>query len=372
MIPLSRPHIGKEEIKAVRDVLKSGWLAHGPKVKEFEKRFADYIGVRHAISVNSCTSALELVIKALGIKGEVILPSFTFVASANAVVTAGANPVFVDIEKDTCNINPQKIEARITPNTKAIMPVHFAGHPCEMKQIMEIAEKNNLQVIEDSAECIGGLYDGKKTGSFGIGCFSFFPTKNITTGEGGMITTDDEDLAEKLKAIKAHGIPTTTHDREKSARPWARAAEYAGHNYRLCDINAAIGLEQLKKLDRLNTKRIRLAKYLSKNLADNKRLQVPTIRKGCTHVFQMYTIKLEPTVDRGDFVRRLNEMGVQASVHFDPPAHLQPFYTRLGWKKGDLPVTERVSERIVTLPHFPSMKKEDADVIVEKVNSILK
>src|SRR3989344_6438765 len=234
-IPLCIPDIGDEEVNSVKEVLKSGWLVHGPKTKEFEKKFAGYTGTKKAISVNSCTSALQLVIQALGLKGEIIVPSFTFVASANAIVTAGCKPVFCDIDYDTCNIDPKKIEEKITKKTSAIMVVHYAGQSCEMDKIMEIAKKHNLVVIEDSAECIGGTFYGKKAGSFGIGCFSFFPTKNMTTGEGGMITLNDEKLAEKIKALSVHGILSTTFEREKKEKPWLRAASYAGYNYRMSD-----------------------------------------------------------------------------------------------------------------------------------------
>ncbi|MFH1978384.1 MAG: DegT/DnrJ/EryC1/StrS family aminotransferase [Candidatus Aenigmatarchaeota archaeon] len=368
MIPLGKVEIDENEIDAVKDVLNSGWLAHGPKTKEFEKMFAEYIGTKHAISVNSCASALHLAIECLGIKGDIILPSFTFVASANTIVTAGSNPVFVDIEKDTCNINPHEIEKKITDKTKAIMPVHFAGHPCDMKHITEIAEKNNLVVIEDSAECIGGEFNGKRTGSSGIGCFSFYPTKNITTGEGGMITTNDDDFAQKLKTLKAHGISSTAYEREREERPWLRAAVEAGYNFRMCDINAVIGIEQMKKIDEFNKKRIESSNYLTSKLDENK-LEVPTIREGCKHVFQMYTIKLNPSINRSHFVKHLREEGIQASVHFDPPVHLQPYYANRGWKKGDFPVTEDVAEHIVTLPMFPSIKREDLDRIAQVINS---
>ncbi len=370
MIPLAKPYIDEREISAVVEVLKSGWLTHGPKVKEFERMFAEYIGTKYAIAVNSCTSALQLVMEVLNIKGEVILPSFTFVASANAIVTSGAIPIFVDIVEDTYNIDPNKIEERINKRTQAIMPVHFAGHPCDMKPIMEIAEKHNLHVIEDSAECIGGLYNNKKTGSFGIGCFSFFPTKNITTGEGGIITTNDDSLEERIKILRAHGIPSMTHEREKSKKPWLRSATEAGYNFRMCDINAAIGIEQMKKIDDMNKKRIEVARYLSKKLTNNK-ITKPTIHKNCRHVFQIYVIMLDTSINRIDFIKKVMEKDIQASVHFDPPVHLQPYYTNIGWKKGDLPITEHVSEHVVTLPLFPSITKRDLDFISQIINSIL-
>jgi len=368
-IPLCKPFIGDEEIQLVQEVLKSGWLAHGPKTKQFEQDFAKCIGVKKAVSLNSCTSALYLALKALDIKGEIILPSFTFVASANAIVTAGAKPVFADIDYDTCNINPREIEKKITDKTEAIMPVHFAGQSCRMDEIMEIAEKNNLMVIEDSAEAIGATFKGKKTGSFGIGCFSFYPTKNITTGEGGMVTTNDEELANIISTLRAHGISSSTFEREKKQKPWLRAAVLAGYNFRLCDVLAAIGVVQLKKIDEMNEKRRKHAEYLSKNLKSDK-IDLPVEDKDCKHVYQMYTIKVKG-INRTTFVRKLNDKGIQASVHFDPPVHLQPYYLNMDCK-GKLPVTEKVSDSIVTLPMYPSMTKEELDYIITSVEEAIK
>ena len=371
-IPLCIPYIGEEEYEVVKGVLESGWLAHGPKNKEFEENFAKYIGVKKAISQNSCTSSLQLVLQAQGIKGEVILPSFTFVASANAIVNAGCKPVFADIEHDTCNIDPEQIKKKITDKTKAIMAVHFAGQSCKMDEIMEIANEHGLMVIEDSAECIGGLFNEKKTGSFGIGCFSFYPTKNLTTGEGGMITTNDEILANKISALTAHGIPKSTFERDKQEKPWIRAAKYPGYNYRLCDILAAIGLVQLKKLDKMNESRRKHAQYLNKGLENIEAIETPVELGKCKHVYQMYTIKLLSNhIDRTKFITKLRENGIGASVHFDPPVHLQPYYLSFGYK-GKLPVTEKVSNSIVTLPMYPQLKKEELDYMISSVEGALK
>lgn len=365
IIPLSIPEICEEEINLVNEVLKSGWLAHGPKGKEFEHNFAKYIGMKHAISLNSCTSALHLAIQAQHITGEVILPSFTFVASANSIVTAGAKPVFADIDYDTCNINPEKIRMAITDKTEAIMPVHYAGQSCKMDEIMEIAQEHNLKVIEDSAECIGGNFNNKKTGSFSTGCFSFYPTKNLTVGEGGMITTDDHILAKKIEALRAHGIPSSTFERERKEKPWVRAATYAGYNFRLCDILASIGIAQLKKLDTMNEMRRRHAAYLNKRLGDVNGIDMPVELKGCKHVYQMYTIKLHEHIDRTRFISQLRAAGIGASVHFDPPVHRQPYYEK--YSNNDLKVTERVADSIVTLPMYPSLKKEEIDYVADNV-----
>jgi perosamine synthetase len=368
-IPLCIPSIGKEEIALVEEVLKSGWLAHGPKNSQFEKNFAEYIGVEHAVSLNSCTSALQLALQAQNITGEVIVPSFTFAASANAIVTAGAKPVFVDIEYDSCNIDPIKIKEAISKKTQAIMPVHYAGQSCKMDEIMEIAKKYSLKVIEDSAETVGGTFKGKKTGSFGTGCFSFYPTKNITTGEGGMVTTNDRELAEKVKALRAHGITSTAFEREKKEKPWLRAAEYAGYNYRLCDILAAIGIVQLSKVDKMNELRRKHAEYLTKNLKDIKGIATPVEHKDCRHVYQMYTIKLKDGLDRTRFIQKLKEKGIGATVHFDPPVHEQPFYKNFA--HSSLKVTEEVSKTIVTLPMYPDLKKEELDFMIDSTSSIV-
>lgn len=369
-VPLCIPDIGEEEIEAVKEVIKSGWLAHGPKTILFQEKFAEYIGTKHAVSCNSCASALQLAFMAKGIKGEVIVPSFTFPASANSIVVAGARPVFADIDYDTCNIDPKKIEEKITPNTKSIMPVHFAGQSCRMDEIMEIAEKHNLAVIEDSAECIGGTFKGKRTGTFGIGCFSFYPIKNMTTGEGGMITTDDEQVARKAATIGAHGVSTTALEREKHEKPWLRVAEVAGYNFRMSDILAAIGVVQLKKVEQMNDKRRAHAKYYSKNLQGNDTIDLPVEDADCKHVYQMYTIKVKG-VDRTKFISLLKQNGVGASVHFDPPVHLHPFYK--GYcKEGELPVTEKVSQTIVTLPMYPQIRKEELDHVISSIEGAIK
>lgn len=370
MIPLCVPYLDKNELEAVKKVLDSGWLTEGPKNKEFEEKFAKYIGTEYAVSLNSCTSALQLIIEALGIKGEVVLPSFTFVASANAIVNAHATPVFADIDYDTCNIDSEKIEQKITKKTEAIMPVHYGGQSCEMDKIMRIARKYKLAMIEDSAETLGGTFKGKMTGTFGIGCFSFFPTKNMAIGEGGMVTTNDKNLAQKIRTLAGHGIPKTTAQREKEKKPWLRAAIMAGYNFRMSNVLAAIGVEQLKKVDKMNTLRRKHAAYLNKHLKNIKGIEIPTKAKGCKHVYQMYTIKLK-SGNRDKFVLELKKQGIGASVHFDPPVHLQPFYrTKYGHKKGDFPITEKVAKSIVTLPMHPALTKKELDYIIIKIKKI--
>lgn len=368
-ISLSTPYLDDKETEAIKAVLKSGWLTEGPKNKEFEEKFAKFIGTKHAITLNSCASALFAVVKILNIKGEVILPSFTHMASANAIVTAGAKPVFADVEWKSCNIDPKDIQKKITKKTQAIMPVHFAGQSCQMLKIMALAKKYRLKIIEDSAEAIGAEYGGKKTGSYGTGCFSFFPTKNLTTGEGGMITTDDPVLAKKIRTLIAHGVATSAFERQKSEKPWLREAVLPGYNFRMSNVLAALGVEQLKKINRMNSLRRKHAKYLSSHLRKIKGIEVPFEENHSKHVYQMYTIKVNPKI-RDALVINLRKKGIGASVHFDPPVHLQPFYKKTyGYKKGDLPVTEKLSSSIVTLPMYPGLTRKDLDFIIYEIRN---
>lgn len=371
MIPLSKPHLGLKELRTIEKVIKSGWLTHGPKNEELEESFAKYIGVKHACSFNSCASALFLAVKALGIKGEVILPSFTFVASANAIETAGAIPIFADINVHDFNLDPESLEDKITPRTEAILAVHIAGRSCDMEKIMKIAEKRKLAVIEDSAEAIGAEYKGKKTGAFGIGCFSFFPTKNMTTGEGGMLTTNDEKIAKFAKTLGAHGISKDTYVRQKTKKPWLRGATLAGYNFRMSNILAAIGVEQLKKLDVMNAQRISHAEYLNKNLRDLK-IDVPYSEKNYKHVYQMYIISVNPRL-RNRMFKYLIKNGVAATVFSDPAVHLQPYYQRkYSFRRGDLSNAERAAESNIVLPMFPQLTKSELHHIILTIKDFLK
>jgi len=369
MIPLCIPTVDKREIDAVSEVLSSGWLAHGPKNEEFERLFSDFIRTKYAVTLNSCATALHAALVALNITGEVLVPSFTFVASVNAIVTAGATPVFVDVVYDTGNMDSRKIEQKITKKTQAIMVVHFAGQAADMDPIMRIARKYNLRVIEDSAEAIGAEYKGKRTGSIGdVGCFSFFPTKNITTGEGGMITTNSKKLAERIRTISGHGISKTTLKREKEKKPWFRSATEAGYNFRMSNILAAIGVVQMGKLTQMNMLRRKHATYLSKKLSDLP-LTTPTEIEGCTHVYQMYTICVSAK-RRDSIVHALRSRGIGASVHFDPPVH-QNYYYLSSKNKKDLIVTEKLSKEIITLPMYPGLRKEELDYIITSLQEIL-
>ena len=371
-IPLCIPNIDEREEKAVLEVLKSGWFAHGPKNKEFEEDWARKFGVKHAVVMNSCASTLHAAIAAHNIKGEVIVPSFTFVASVNAIITAGATPVFVDIEPDTHNIDPSKIEDLITSETEAIMPIHWAGQVCNMTAVMEIAQKHNLVVIEDSAESIGGQHKGKLGGTFATGCFSFYPGKNMTTGEGGMFTTNDDEVAEKARTLMGHGISKTTLDRHTGeAQPWIRSAIMPGFNFRMSNILAALGVVQLKKLDEMNEKRRQHAAYYMEGLKGNNAIELPFEHPDSYHTWQMFTIKVKDAHKRDDFVMALRENGIGASVHFDPPVHLMPVYNKVK-NAENLPITEDVFKRVVTLPMFPQMTNNQLDYVIEHTNHFFK
>ncbi|MBU6415114.1 DegT/DnrJ/EryC1/StrS family aminotransferase, partial [Patescibacteria group bacterium] len=354
MIPLSKPFLGKEEYRAALDALKSGWLIHGPKNDEFETRFAKYVGVKHAVSLNSCASALQLAVEANRIEGEVIVPSFTHMASANAILRAGAHPVFADIEQKTCMFDPQSVEAAINKKTEAIMVVHFGGATANVDVLLKICKKHKLLLIEDSAENAGGSWKKKKAGSFGTGCFSFFPTKNMTTAEGGMLTTNDSDVARRARIIAGHGVASSFLSREKQKKFWIREAILPGLNFRMSNVQAAIGVEQLKKLDLMNRMRRQRASLLTKLLQPLSGVFLPHHDPRAHHVYQMYTVQV-PEKIRDEIVFALRKRGIGASVHFDPPVHLQPQYRSKKFRRVPLPVTESVSKSIITLPMYPGM-----------------
>ena len=359
MIRIASPLIGNEEIKAVREVLKSGLLAQGPKVKEFEERIAEYIGVKYGIATSSGTTALHTALLAAGIKpgDEVITTPFTFIATANSILYCNAKPVFADIDEKTFNINPDEIEKKITEKTKAILPVHLYGQPADMERILEICETHNLLLIEDAAQALGAEFNNKKVGSFGIcAIFSFYPTKNITTGEGGMIVTNDENLAERCRKIRNHG---------EYQRYFV---DSLGYNYRMTDIAAAIGLTQFRKLEKFNKKRIKNAKFLTKHLKDIEEIEVPFVDKRVKHVFHQYTIK---TSRRDELKEFLEKRGIQAVVYYPLPIHKQKFYQDLGYKET-LPVAESIALKVLSLPVHQNLKKEDLEFIVESIREFFK
>ena len=305
-VPIAKPIIGEEEIENVVEVLKSGMIAQGPKVAEFEEKFAEWVGAEYGIAVNSGTAALHVALLSCGIGegDEVITTPFTFIASGNSILYTGAKPVFADINLDTYTMDPNSIEALITENTKAILPVQLYGQSADMEKINEIAERHGLIVIEDAAQAHGATCNGEKVGSLGdISCFSFYPTKNMTTSEGGIITTDDEDLAENARMFRAHGASVRYHHDE------------IGYNFRMTDISAAIGLAQLDKIDEFNEKRIQNAAYLNEGLKDVDGVITPYCAEDSKHVYHQYTIRVEKG-NRDDWVDIINKCGVGTGIHY--------------------------------------------------------
>ncbi len=355
-VPIAKPIIGEEEIENVVEVLKSGMIAQGPKVAEFEQKFADWIGTKYAIAVNSGTAALHVALLSCGIgKGdEVITTPFTFIASGNAIVYSGAKPVFADIDLKTYTLNPESIEDLITENTKALLPVQLYGQSANMERINEIAEKHGLIVIEDAAQAHGAICNGKNVGTMGdMACFSFYPTKNMTTSEGGIITTDDEDLAENAKMFRAHGATVRYHH------------DAIGYNFRMTDISAAIGLAQLDKIDGFNDKRIANAAYLNEGLKDVEGVVTPYCAYDSKHVYHQYTIRVEKG-ERDDWVDIINGCGVGTGIHYPIPLYNQPIYKSLGFG-GDCPNAELAADNVISLPVHPSLTKEDLDLVIEAV-----
>jgi perosamine synthetase len=355
MIPIAKPYIGNEELLAVAEVLESGHLAQGRAVAKFEAAFASYCGVAHAVATSSGTTALQAALWAhgMGPGDEVITTPFTFIATANSIVSTGAKPVFVDIDEDSLNIDPHLIESSITPRTKAIMPVHLFGNPCDMGAIMSIAAKHHLTVIEDACQAHGATIGARKMGAFGTGCFSFYPTKNMTSGEGGMVTTDDESVAERVRLIRNHG----------SSERYLHTT--LGYNLRMSDVHAALGVIQMGRLEDFTRRRISNAQYLIENLSD---VILPQIQQGCMSVFHHFVIRV--TGDRDGFVQRLRERGVDAGVYYPMPIHKQPVYRDMGYEDS-LPVAERVSNEVVSLPVHPELSEEDLETIVKAVKDSL-
>lgn len=368
-IPLCVPSIDKKEYEIVKKILKSKWLTHGKYNHLFEENFSKYLGVKYALSLNSCTSALELAIKANNLKkvDEVIVPSFTWVASANAIINGGATPVFCDSNIDTRNTTAENIEKCITKKTKALMIVHYGGQSCEMDKILKLVKKYKLLLIEDSAETIGSKWKNKMAGSFGIGCFSFFPTKNITTGEGGMITSNDKKFIDKCKLLIAHGIDKSTFQRENANKPWVKISVLAGHNFRLSNLLAGIGYEQLKKLKKLNMQRMKVAKKYLKNLKDIPNIILPITSNLATHTYQTFSI-LVPKEKRENLLIYLNSRGIGASVHFTPALHQQKLFKRYKKKNVSLKNAEILSARLVSLPIYPDMNDQDINFVCKKLN----
>lgn len=360
-IPLSKPFIGEEEMKAVQDVLKSGQLSLGPKTIEFEKMFASLIGVKYAAAVSSGTAGLHLCIKTLGLKegDEIITSPFSFIASANSIIYERAKPVFVDIDEKSLNMDPDKIEEKITKKTKAMLAVHIFGQPCEMDKIMAIAKKHNLAVIEDACEAICAEYKGRKAGTFGVASvFAFYPNKQITTAEGGMICTDDEKLYRIFKSLRNQG---RSEDSE-----WL-SHEFIGYNCRLNEMSAALGVEQLKKINKIIKMRDAVAEKYNEQLKQIKGITILSKIKDTARSWFVYVIRLDKNINRKKVIEYLKAEGISTNIYL-PPIHLQPIYKKMfGYKEGDFPVCERVSSSTLALPFYTQMSDEEITYVCEKL-----
>ena len=356
MIPIAKPLIGDEEKQAVLQVLESGMLAQGPAVEAFEHAFAELCGVEHAIATSSGTTALHVALLAHGIGpgDEVITTPFTFIATANAILYAGARPVFVDIDPATYNIDPSLIEAAITDRSKAILPVHLFGLPADMDPLLEVAGRHGLVVIEDACQAHGATYGDQRVGSFGSGCFSFYPTKNMTSAEGGMITTGDAAFAERCREIRQHGMRRRYYH------------DSLGYNFRMTDVHAAIGLAQLRKLPGYNQARGANAAYLNQHL---RGVTTPSTPAGRTHVYHQYTVRIA-CAQRDIVLDGLHAQGVGAGVYYPVPVHHQRVYRELGYDDR-LPHAERAAQEVLSLPVHPALTGEDLERIASAVNGLV-
>jgi len=376
-VPLSDIDIGEDEIQAVAEVLRSRWLSMGPVTEEFERRFAEYVGVKYAFAVANCTAALHLASLAidLGPGDRAICPSLTFVATANAIRYVGAEPVFADITSvDNLNISPEDIERKIDSSTKAIYVVHYGGYACAMDSILSIARCHNLYVIEDAAHALGAATYGqldknigqtkmlRQCGAIGdIGCFSFFANKNMVTGEGGMLTTNGDDLAERIRLLRSHGMTTLTWDREQG-HSFSYDVVELGYNYRFDEMRSAIGLVQLKKLEANNNRRAAVTGLYKERLADIAEIHIPFREVSSKPSYHLFPILLRKGIDRSAFMEFMRGNGIQTSIHY-PPIHTFSAYKNSCESAHNLQITEEIQKRIVTLPLYPELEERDVDYV---------
>ncbi len=376
-LPFHVPDIGEEEIQSVVETLRSGWLTTGAKTKQFEEEFAQRIGARYAVAVNSCTAALHLALEAIGIRegDEVIVPTMTFAATAEVVHYFKARPVPVDCRGDTLNIDLDQIKKALSPRTKAIIPVHFAGQPCEMDGILEIARLHNLKVIEDAAHALPARYRGKMVGTIGdITCFSFYSTKSITTGEGGMATTENSEWAERMRMMGLHGISRDAWKRYTSQGSWQYEICYPGYKYNLTDIAAALGIPQLRKCDHFGKIRQHYATIYNEGFKAIPEITVPHVAEGVEHAWHLYVIQLDLDrlrIGRNEMIDILKKHGIGSSVHFIP-LHLHPYYRdTYSYRPEDFPMASAVFNRIISLPLYSKMTEANIHHVIEVVTRLM-
>lgn len=372
MIPITRPCLGEEEVVAAGDVIRSGWLTQGKRVAEFERYVADYVGARHGIAVSNCTTALHLSLLAAGVRpgDEVICPSFSFIATANAIVHAGATPVFVDIDPRTYNIDASGVEDAITSRTKAIVPVDQIGLAADLDHIRTLARRYQLAIVEDAAPALGATYGAERVGSRSqLSCFSFHPRKSITTGEGGMIMTDDDDLAARLRRLRSHGASISDLARHSSERVEIETYEELGVNYRMTDIQAAIGVAQMAKLERILGARALVAERYWEMLADEDRVVLPYAPPECRHTYQSFCIRVASEDVRAKLMAHLAQQGI-ATRRGVMAIHLEPLYRRQ-FPSYSLPVTERATKETMLLPLYAQMTEEEQQTVVDALHRAL-
>lgn len=378
-IPFSRHSLGDEEIASVARVLRSDWLTMGPRTEEFEKRFAEYVGCEYAVAVSSCTAALHLALEALHLKpgDEIIVPSFTFAATANSVVHAGALPIFADISADTYCLDPQDVLEKISSRTRGVILVHYGGRPGPGDELCRIAEQHGFVLIEDAAHALPAKHGGKMVGAIGkVAGFSFYATKNLATGDGGMLTTNDAEIAEGARLLRLHGLSKDAWRRYSEDASWRYEIIAPGFKYNMTDLQAAIGLCQLKKLNALQKTREDIAAHYLDELADLPGLILPSagLASGDKHAWHLFPVRIEAEIaglTRDQFVEQMHQAGIGTSVHF-LPLHLQPYYRKTyGGKEGQLPVTESVAEEVVSLPIYPRMTSLELDTVAETVRKII-
>lgn len=375
-VPLADVKLGPEEIASVTEVLQSGWLSMGPKTREFEARFADFLGVNYAFAVANGTAALHLACEVVGLKpgDEVLCPALTFVASANAILYTGARPVFVDVTgAHNLNLSVDDAAKKVSGRTRAIMVVHYGGYPADMDALASLARRHRLKIIEDCAHAPGAVYQSSQgprlAGTLGdVGCFSFFANKNLTTGEGGMVVTNDDDLAEKVKFSRSHGMTTLTWDRHRG-HSFSYDVVARGYNYRLDEMRAALGLVQLQRLQTGNARRRELTDAYRAKLKDLDYLEVPFRDAPAGSAHHLFPILLRDRDRRTDFMAAVAQQGIQTSIHY-PPVHLFTYYRSL-WAEGHnhrLPLTEQLASRLVTLPLYPSLTMAQLDTVVAAIH----
>jgi len=375
-LPFARPEIDDDEIREVTDALRSGWVTTGPKTKQFEREFAAAVDAKHAVALNSCTAALHLSLEAAGVGAgdEVITTPYTFAASAEVIRYFDARPVLIDVDQETLNIQPELIEPAITGRTKAIIPVHIGGVAADLDPIVDIARRHGLSVIEDAAHSFPTRYKGRKVGSIGdLTCFSFYATKTITTGEGGMITTDDDVLAERCRIMSLHGISKDAWKRYTAEGSWYYEIIAPGFKYNMTDIAAALGLAQLRKAERMFRRREEIARRYTELFSIMPELQVPTTPSYSTHAWHLYMLRLNLerlSIDRAAFVQRLRERNIGVSVHFIP-LHVHPYYRETySYAPDDFPIAYREYLREISLPIYSTMSDDDVDSVVEAVADV--